>query len=167
MPNLLGTIYAYGMFKNSRKWALNTSPQTTTILRKRLKKKGLLHYGYYFRKALFENILLGIKVYENIFFWKPLFESFSFCIKNKIFKKNIFWKHFRKKKKNFEFFFSLVFGSFGPPLKKGKMNYFLGKKVLDPHFFRKQIFFYLKRFWKQFPYNFWKQILFHAENNFC
>ena len=41
VPNLLGTMYAYGMFKDSRKWALNTNPQTTSILRKRLKKKGL------------------------------------------------------------------------------------------------------------------------------
>ena len=104
---------------------------------------------------------------KTYFFENLFLKAFLFASKTKFSRKTFFENILEKKKKNFEFFFSLVFGSFGPPLKKGKMNYFLGKKVLDPHFFRKQIFFSLKRFWKQFPYNFWKQILFHAENNFC
>ena len=83
---------------------------------------------------------------KTYFFENLFLKAFLFASKTKFSRKTFFENILEKKKKNFEFFFSLVFGSFGPPLKKGKMNYFLGKKVLDPHFFRKQIFFSLKRF---------------------
>ena len=68
VPNLLGTMYIYGMFKDSRKWALNTNPQTTTILRKSLKIKVITLTLLSWKSIFVENIFsYVVKVF---FFWK-------------------------------------------------------------------------------------------------
>ena len=109
---------------------------------------------------------------KTYFFENLFLKAFLFASKTK-FSRKTFFEKILEKKKNFEIFFFFGFWKFWPSPKKGKMNYFLGKKVLDPHFFRKQIFL----IWKGFENNFLiifenrfyfmqKTIFVNAENSF-
>ena len=72
------------------------------------------------------------------------------------------WFEKKKRERIFEnTFYIFFFEASGPLKEKGKRNYFLRIKFRTPPYFLENIFFFfcLKRFWKKFSYDFWKQIL--------
>ena len=105
---------------------------------------------------------------ETNFFVKGFKETLSF--ENMHLKETHFlmyvkkWKHDLKKKKKkrkdfWKHILYILFWSFGSPKRKREKELFSENKVSDtPLFFRKHFFFF-KRFWKKFSYDFWKQIL--------
>ena len=108
---MLGTMWAYRVFKDSRGLALKTNPQTTTILRKVLEIK-VTTLTLLFRKIIFflrKDFI--VRFWENTFsflhdksvlrklflFENPFFENMYFL--NEAFFENLFLcivKHFRK-----------------------------------------------------------------------
>ena len=108
---MLGTMWAYRVFKDSRGWALNTNLQTITILRKVLDIKVttltllIRKITFFLRKDFIVrfweksfSLLHGKSVLRKYFiFENPFFENMYFL--NKAFFENIFLcigKHFRK-----------------------------------------------------------------------
>ena len=117
---MLGTMKANRVFKDSRGWALNTNPQTITILRKVLDIKvttlTLLfrkitfflrndfivrfwekHFLFYMEKVFKENILFLKTLFLKtcIFLNEAFFENIFLCIGNHFW--IFFLKHFLKK----------------------------------------------------------------------
>ena len=142
-------MYAHGVFKDSRKWALNTTPTTTFILRKTLKKEVTTLWK---RNKFFCEGFQG-----NTLFWKHAFErnTFFFMYVKKNLFENIIWKKKRKKKEKgfLKTHFIYSFLKFRVPLKeKGKRNYFLRIKFRTPPYFLENNFFFFV--WKRFENNF-------------
>ena len=155
---MLGTMKANRVFKDSRGWAVNTNPQTITILRKVLDIKvttlTLLfrkitfflrndfivrfwekHFLFYMEKVFKENILFLKTLFLKtcIFLNEAFFENIFLCIGNHFWKKKILNTSLKKLFK----IFVLLFLGFGSPLK----TYF------DLLFFKKkQVFCFQKPF---------------------
>ena len=174
---MLGTMKANRVFKDSRGWALNTNPQTITILRKVSEIKvatltllfrkitfflrkdfivrfwentfSFLHDKSVLRKLfLFENHFFENMYFLNeAFFWKLIF-VYSKALSGKFY----FWKPFLKK--NFENFYFII-SRFQSPLKTYFDLLFFVKK-------KNSFFVFENCFWKTISkkteFWFWKQI---------
>ena len=137
----------------------------------RLKEMSFEHnpHNYIYSTKNLEKGSYNIMEEKQIFLWRV--SRKHFLLKTCIWKKHIFWCMLKnenmiwKKKKRKDFWkhiLYILFWSFGSPKRKREKELFSENKVSDtPLFFRKHFFFFfcLKRFWKKFSYDFWKQIL--------
>ena len=74
VPKLLGSMYAYGVFKDSRNWALNTTATATLILRKKKVTTFWKKETFFFWGERFQGNTLLLKTF--ILF----FENFLFSV---------------------------------------------------------------------------------------
>ena len=120
---------------------MNTTPTTTFILRKTLKKEVTTLWKrnkFFFVKGFKETLS-----FENMHLKET---HFFLCMLKKTFLKTLFEKKKKKKKRERIFentFYIFFFEVSGPPKRKREKELFSWKKVSDtPLFFRKQFFFF-------------------------